>query len=327
MRVQGLTIDESNDGLSIRSDRSRGGVVEDLRFEGVCMRGVRSPIVFTPIYTTAEDARPPMSQGIVLRNVRSLEDGTQPSVTLMGLDASHRLEATLENVVIEGLKAEEVTARHAVLTLRHGNVEVAGEDVHVSGSSGGSTAYACDAVKFPAVPEETLTPRPAELVPQEDKTLYVAADGTGDYSSVQAALKRVPPTGGVVMLAPGVYRERVSVRQAHVTLKSANPDARKTVIMGDAQRGGGATVTVRGDDFRAENLTFANDGHTERQTGRAADAQAFNISSDRNVLRNVRLLGEEHTAYFGAKNCNQSTGSACEAGADAGARQFHCGKR
>ena len=314
VRVDGLTIEGADNGIRIKSDRSRGGLVEDVRFENVCMREVKNPIVLTPMYTTFEGTKLPLYRGIVLRNVHSLTPGP---VTLVGLDAAHRLEATLDNVVVEGLKANEVTARHAVLTVRHGNVEPAGEDVRVIGGVGGGVAYGCETAKFVAFPEEALTPRSAELVPPEDRNFYVAADGTGDYYSVQAAVSKVPATGGVVMVAPGVYREKVLVRQSHVTLRSANADAGKTVIVSDTVRGGGtapvaapATVTVRGDEFAAENITFTNDAGA----GRREDAQALHLSGDRNLLRNVRVQGGVHAAFFAAKNCQQASGNPCEAG-------------
>ena len=315
VRVDGLTIDGADNGIRIKSDRSRGGLVEDVRFENVCMRGVTNPIVLTPMYTTFEGTKLPLYKGVLLRNVHSLGEGP---VTLAGLDAAHRLEATLENVTVDGERPGDVTARHALLTVRRGNIEAGGEDVKVVGAASGGTPYACDAAKFVPFPEGAEAPASAEVIPPEDKTFYVAADGTGDYYSVQAAVNKVPGTGGVVLVAPGVYREHVVVRQSHVTLESANADARKTVIVSDTVRGPGsspATVTVRGDDFVAENITFQNDASAaNRRDGTGGDAQAIHLSGDRNVLRNVRLLGSQHAAFFGAKNCQQANGTSCEAG-------------
>jgi pectin methylesterase-like acyl-CoA thioesterase len=134
-------------------------------------------------------------------------------------------------------------------------------------------------------------------------------------------LNRVPQSGGLVLVAPGTYRERVVVKQNHVTLKSANPDARKTVIVFDLSKGtqgtqqGIATVRVRGDDFTAENITFENDfNRTHKQENQGSQAQALLLVGDRNVLRNVRILGNQDTLYVGAKDCAQASGNPCEAG-------------
>ncbi len=317
VRVDGLTIDGADNGLRIKSDRSRGGLVEDVRFDNVCMRGVSNPIVLNPYYTTFDGTKIPAYKNIVLHNVRSLGGG---KVTLAGLDSAHRLEATLDDVFIDGLKSGDIAARHAVLTVRRGNLDPSGEDVRVIGSDGGGTPLACDSA-FVNFPENTASPVSAEVVPPADATFYVAADGTGDYYSIQSAVNKLPMTGGVVLVAPGVYRERVVVRQDHVTLKSANPDARKTVIVYDLSQGtrgsqeGVATVRVRGDDFQAQNITFENDFNSRHpQETQGSQAPALSLASDRNVLRNVRIIGNQGSLFVSAKNCAQATGTSCEAG-------------
>lgn len=316
IRVDGLTIDGSDNGLRIKSDKSRGGLVDDVRFENVCMRNVPNPIVLNPLYTTFDGTKIPVYRNIVLQNVHSL--GNSQSMTIAGLDAAHRLEATFENVVVEGIRPGEVVARHANLVLKHGNVEPTGDDLHITGAAGGGTAYSCEG-KFLPFPENRFLPESAGLVPPADETFYVAADGTGDYYSVQAALNRVPTTGGMVLVAPGVYRERVLVKQPHVTLKSVDPDARKTVIVFDLSKGtqgsaqGIATVRVRADDFVAENITFENDFNlTHKQESRGSQAPALALVGDRNVLRNVRVMGNQDTLYVETKECGQGTGATCE---------------
>jgi pectin methylesterase-like acyl-CoA thioesterase len=73
-----------------------------------------------------------------------------------------------------------------------------------------------------------------------------------------------------------------------------------------------ATVTVNGDDFTAENITFENDfNRTHEQVSQGSQAQALNLGGDRNVLRNVRVLGNQDTLYIGAKGCGQSSGPNC----------------
>lgn len=324
IRVDGLTIDGADNGLRIKSEKSRGGLVDDVRFENVCIRNSPNPIVLNPFSTTFEGTKIPVYKNIALRNVHALQSG---SILVAGLDAAHRLEATFENVTVDGVTASDIQARHAVLNVKRGNLDLSGDDVRVTGGSGGGTAYSCD-LKFPPFPENTISPVSAEIIPSADKTFYVAADGTGDYYSVQSAISRVPTTGGVVLVAPGVYRERVMITQSHVTLKSANADARKTVIVFDLSQGtqlaqapagslqgGHATVRARGDDFTAENITFENDfNRTHMQEKQGSQAQALNLSGDRNVLHNVRIVGNQNTLYLGAKSCGQASGTACDAG-------------
>src|SRR5271170_3696070 len=167
------------------------------------------------------------------------------------------------------------------------------------------------------------------------KTYKVAADGSAQYKTIQSAIDSIPAEGGTVLIAPGSYREQVVINQSHVTLRSATTDPTKTIIVDDTSQGtrgtkaSYATVHVLGDDFHAENITFENDfNRTHEQTGSGSQAQALNVEGDRNILKNVRILGNQDTLYIGAKRCGQAgnlrspapaTGLAPGAAAPAGA--------
>ena len=84
VRVSDLTIDGADNGLRIKSDRSRGGLVEDVAYEDVCMRDVPNPIVLTSMYTTFPGTLLPVYRDIRLKDVRSVTGGW---TTLLGLDA------------------------------------------------------------------------------------------------------------------------------------------------------------------------------------------------------------------------------------------------
>jgi polygalacturonase len=319
-----LTIDGSDNGLRIKSDKSRGGLVHDVTYERVCIRNSPNPIVLNPFYTTFEGTKIPVYKDITLKDVHVLGGGV---LTMRGLDKEHPLEATFDNVWMDGLNPDDDKAMFATLKLlRATNVVPKGEDVALEIPvydlrGNGPQPYNCSA-KFVPFPEQTKAPVSAGLIPPADKTFYVAADGTGDYYSVQTAVEHVPAEGGLVLVAPGTYRERVWVKQSHVTIASANKDASKTRIVFDLSAGtqkeanspipGMATVTVSGDDFHAENITFENDfNRTHEQAYAGSQAQALNVTGDRNVLRNVRILGNQDTLYIGAKGCGQAKTNDC----------------
>ena len=329
--VSGLSVDGADDGLRIQSDRTQGGLVEDVTFDTVCLRGVANPLVFNFVPATLEGNKLPVSRDIHLRNLHALAlVSGSPGVTFAGVDAAHRLEASLDNVTIDGIKSASLVARHAALTVKRGNLDPSGDDVRTSGSEGGGPPLSCNGA-FPNFPADSLAPQSAEVTPTADSTFYVAADGTGDYSSVQAAIDKVPASGGLVLVAPGLYRERVLIRQAHVTLRGEASDPARTVLVSDTSRvkapagqaagpaatppAPAATLLVRGSDFRAENLTLQNDfARLDPASQLSADAQALRLVGDRNVLRNMRLLGGQHTAYFGAQDCAGASKDPCEAG-------------
>jgi polygalacturonase len=60
IQVSDLTIDGADNGIRIKSDRSRGGLVENVSYENVCMRNVTNPIILTPMYTTFPGTRLPI---------------------------------------------------------------------------------------------------------------------------------------------------------------------------------------------------------------------------------------------------------------------------
>ncbi|MGB7743289.1 MAG: pectinesterase family protein, partial [Terracidiphilus sp.] len=310
--VDDLTIDGADNGIRIKSDRSRGGLVHQVVYRNVCIRNVPNPLVFTPHYTTFTGDRLPIYNDITLENVHILTPG---AYTFFGLDAQpdHKLEIKLDNVFADDQQDSLFYDQDASITIgpRRGNLVPKGDDV--TDTDANATApgepLACDA-RFVPFPEDKTAPEMAGKIPPEDKTYYVAADGTGDYYSVQRALDMVPKTGGAVLsVSPGVYREVITINKPNVTIRSANPDPSKTVIVNDRNAGenGGtfhsATVNVTADNFYAENITFENDfNKTHEQKSQGSQALAISVTGDRAVFHNVRLLGNQDTVYL-ASHC------------------------
>jgi len=143
--VDDLTIDGADNGIRIKSDRSRGGMVRDIVYENVCMRDVKNPIVLTTSYTAAPGDKLPLYRDIALRNVRSTTAGES---TIAGIDAAHRIGVLLDNVFGAG----NIAASHAEIRIgpRAGDFVPSGEDVLIdrAGAVPGDPA-ACG---FPAFP-------------------------------------------------------------------------------------------------------------------------------------------------------------------------------
>jgi polygalacturonase len=311
MLVDDLTIDGADNGIRIKSDRSRGGLVHDIVYRNVCMRDVKNPLFFTPLYTTFRGDQLPVYRDITLDNVHILTSGRY---TFLGADAQHKLGLTLNNVFADDLSNSHITAKDADLTigLQRGNLEPSGDDVFIqqTPNSTPGTPLACEA-RFVPFPSLAIAPEMAQTIPPEDKTLYVAADGTGDFYSIQRALDAAPANGALVLVAPGTYREVLTIDKPNITLRSANPDASKTVVVMDKSAGtsGGtknsATVNVTADNFLAENITFQNNFNaTHPQLPQGSQALALMVTGDRAIFRNVHLLGNQDTVYAGSRNCS-----------------------
>jgi polygalacturonase len=310
MLVDDLTIDGADNGIRIKSDRSRGGLVHDLVYHDICIRDTRNPLVFTPLYTTFGGDQLPIYRDIKLEDVHVLTSG---SFTFLGLDAQHKLGLKFDNVFADDQAHSTTVAKNAEISIgtRRGNIEPAGEDVSVQQTPGSlpGTPLACNARFVPFSALDTA-PEMAGTVPPEDDTLYVAADGTGVYYSIQRALDAAPKTGALVLVAPGTYREVLTIDKPNIEIRSANPDASKTVVVNDRSAGanGGtlhsATINVTADNFVAENITFENDyNRTHPQLFAGSQALAVLVTGDRAVFRNVHLLGNQDTVYAGSRNC------------------------
>ncbi len=134
-----------------------------------------------------------------------------------------------------------------------------------------------------------------------DVHVIVAADGSGDSTTIQHAIDHAPPVGDrqrlILDIRPGVYQERVIVPPDRPRVTFRGTDARTTVITYgmSAKAAGGtflsATVTVNGADFEASGITFAN------SFGTGSQAVALMVQADRAVIRKCRLLGWQDTLY------------------------------
>lgn len=142
----------------------------------------------------------------------------------------------------------------------------------------------------------------------EENAIVVAADGTGHFNTVQGAIESIPDGNAaprLILIKPGTYKEQVVVKETKpfITLRGHDRDARKAVVtfdryamIEDPKRPGkrigtpeSETVSVRADNFTAENITFEN------TAGRLAPAMAVRVTGDKAVFRNCRFLSWQDT--------------------------------
>lgn len=150
---------------------------------------------------------------------------------------------------------------------------------------------------------KTWTLTPVGSTPPPGTTITVAADGSGDVTTVQAAIDKVPANNATpvtVAIKKGTYREIVTVpaTKAHVTLEGLGSSPSDVVIVDNHSSAGGygtfgsATAFLNGHDFTATNLTFDNDYD---YAAHPSQAVAVNLTADRAVFSNVRFLGHQDT--------------------------------
>lgn len=129
--------------------------------------------------------------------------------------------------------------------------------------------------------------------------MVVAQDGSGDYTSLQAALDRMRVTGErtLIYIKSGTYEEKVNVTHSNISL--IGEDVSDVVITWDDYSGDAEghstsssyTLQVEGDGFYAENITFAN------SAGDVGQAVAVSTTGSQQIFNNCRMLGFQDTYY------------------------------
>jgi len=139
--------------------------------------------------------------------------------------------------------------------------------------------------------------------------MIVAADGSGDYTSLGQALKALESENNsndrvVIHVKKGVYKEKLHISRPNISL--IGEDAESTVITYDdyarklfdnGEEYGtfnSYTVLVTGDGFEARNITFENSAGSGLVKGQALAAY---VDADHVVFRNCRFLGHQDTLF------------------------------
>jgi pectinesterase len=135
--------------------------------------------------------------------------------------------------------------------------------------------------------------------------LVVAADGAGQFKTVQEAIMAVPAGSAanpvLIHIKPGTYKELIYVQREKRFFHLLGEDAQNTVLTfnlnanmpgADGKPIGTfrtASTVIDADDFTAENVTFEN------SAGPVGQALAIRVEGDRVVFRNCRFLGWQDT--------------------------------
>ncbi len=151
-------------------------------------------------------------------------------------------------------------------------------------------------------PKNNIDPR--QIQAQAKPDFIVAADGSGDFTTVQQAIDAVPANNSkrvIILIKPGLYKAHIVVPKDKPFITFLGQDAEKTVLTNDLRINssgadgrpvgtiGSASTVIAGADFRAENLTFENNAP------RIEQALAIYVDADRAIFRKCRFLGYQDT--------------------------------
>lgn len=149
---------------------------------------------------------------------------------------------------------------------------------------------------------------------QEKSRIVVAADGSGDFKTVQEAINAVPDFRNaitVIFIKNGVYKEKLNLSASKRLVTLIGESLENTIVTYDdyAQKknifgenmgtSGSSGFFIYGDGFTAENLTFEN------TAGPVGQAVAVWIAGDKVKFINCRFLGFQDTLYTYGKGSRQ----------------------
>lgn len=139
------------------------------------------------------------------------------------------------------------------------------------------------------------------------KRIVVAGDGSGDFTTVQAAFNAVPlhnHTPVTIYVKDGVYREKLHLDATKNNVTLIGQDRFNTILTYDDHSGKvvapGDTINTQtshsflmaADDFTARNITFQNNAGFH-----AGQAVAVEVRGDKAAFIDCRILGNQDILF------------------------------
>lgn len=147
------------------------------------------------------------------------------------------------------------------------------------------------------------------------KRILVAKDGSGDYTTVQAAFNAISTTNKneiTIFIKKGVYKEKLLLSKGKQYVRLIGEDKFTTILTYDDHTGkvsaNGDTINTKtsysflmlADNFTAENITFQNDAGFN-----AGQAVAIEADGDKAVFKNCRFVGDQDVLFTNNENSRQ----------------------
>lgn len=139
------------------------------------------------------------------------------------------------------------------------------------------------------------------------RIITIAQDGSGNYSSVQAAFNAIPYKNNqpvIIYIRNGIYKEKLLLDSAKNLVMLIGQDKFKTILTFDDHTGKisptGDTISTRTSwsfkikaaDFTAKNITFDNSAGYN-----AGQAVAVESDGDKAVFKNCRFTGNQDVLF------------------------------
>jgi hypothetical protein len=176
----GLATDSNATAVHIKSDVSRGGVVQDLTYQNICTKDLRYAIWLDPFYSglTKTGTLLPWYKDITIQNMHQVTPSTTATTTgqvlIQGYNSTVPTEVTLDNVVVDGIVAKDFVSKYKVTTPTDSIITVGPDPVNFvqfltgpgvtlnDNISNSNPPYSCPANVFAPIAGE-IVPGPAQI--------------------------------------------------------------------------------------------------------------------------------------------------------------------
>ena len=148
--------------------------------------------------------------------------------------------------------------------------------------------------------------------------MVVAKDGSGNFTTVQAAINSVPSNSQTrtnIYIKNGVYKEKINISSSKINVSLIGQSKAGTILTyndaastktssgGTLGTTGSASVTIAGAGFQAENITFEN-SYDEVANG-SSQAVAVLAKADKMIFKGCSFKGNQDTLYANGDACRQ----------------------
>jgi pectinesterase len=147
------------------------------------------------------------------------------------------------------------------------------------------------------------------------REITVAQDGTGDFTTVQAAINSIPEKNSkpiAIIIKKGIYKEKLFLDSLKQFVTIIGEDKLSTVLTYNDHTGkiapDGDTINTRtswsfkikADNFTAKDITFQNDAGYS-----AGQAVAVESNGDKAVFINCRFIGNQDVLFTNSEKSRQ----------------------
>ncbi|XP_068483579.1 probable pectinesterase/pectinesterase inhibitor 12 [Phaseolus vulgaris] len=239
---------------------------------------------------------------------RSLS-GIRSSNSMNIVDARAYLSAALtnKNTCLEGLDSASGTMKPALVKSVINTYKHVSNSLSVLPKPGTGTPKG-QKNNQPLMNAPKLSTRKQGLFQDSDRgeydpneVLVVAADGTGNFSSITEAINFAPNNSMgriVIYVKEGIYEENVEIPSYKTNIVMLGDGSDVTVITGNRSVGDGwttfrsATLAVSGDGFLARDIAIENSAGPEKH-----QAVALRVNADLTAFYRCAIYGYQDTLY------------------------------